>query len=499
MLHARLARFLNDAGRGAEARELSARAVELIPREPARERAVVLEAHARLLLLAGRIGAARPAVEEAIAIARSLGARDVEAAALSTRVIALQGDVEAAAAAGREALRAARDAGDPEALLRAHVNAAEALDQAGRVQDAIDLAQAGVEEARRLGVERGLGTTLRTYVAHRLVKLGRLDEAAGAIDDALRWSPSGVSAASLHQTAAVIAAHRGDAAAAEAAVARSKPHAAEAGAGMWNVRGAVALAELALWAGDAERACAIVDEAFAALAGDEYVLYSGPLYSLGAWAQVDRALRARALRDPGEEAEAKTAAERLRARLDGRLGAAAPPEPAAHRAQVHAELQRLEAAPGAEPWAAAGRRWRTLGFRFPGAVCAWREAEALIAAAGDRATAAERLVTARRDASALGARPLVALVDGLARRARISLVAEPSGAPAATAADRTGLTAREREVLELIAQGRTNREIGGQLFISEKTVSVHVSRILAKLGAANRAQAATLAHRLGLA
>ena len=66
---------------------------------------------------------------------------------------------------------------------------------------------------------------------------------------------------------------------------------------MWNVRGAVALAELALWARDAGRACAIVDEAFAALAGDEYVLYSGPLYSLGAWAQVDRALRARALRD----------------------------------------------------------------------------------------------------------------------------------------------------------------------------------------------------------
>ena len=54
-------------------------------------------------------------------------------------------------------------------------------------------------------------------------------------------------------------------------------------------------------------------------------------------------------------------------------------------------------------------------------------------------------------------------------------------------------------MLELVAQGRTNREIGGELFISEKTVSVHVSRILAKLGAGNRAQAATLAHRLGLA
>ena len=54
-------------------------------------------------------------------------------------------------------------------------------------------------------------------------------------------------------------------------------------------------------------------------------------------------------------------------------------------------------------------------------------------------------------------------------------------------------------MLELMAQGRTNREIGGELFISEKTVSVHVSRILAKLGAANRAQAAAVAQQLGLA
>ena len=266
LLHARLARFLHQAGRGDEARRLSAHAVELTPREPTRERALVLEAHARLLLLAGRVGAARPAVEEAIAIARALGARDVEASALSTRVITLHGSADAAAAAGREALQAARAAGDPQTLLRAHVNAAEALDQAGQVPDAIDLAQAGVEEARRVGADRGLGTGLRSYVAHRLVKLGRLDEAATVVEDALRWSPSGVDAASLHQTAAVIAAHRGDADAAAAAVARSKPHAVEAGAGMWNVRGAVALAEVALWARDADRACAIVDDAFAALA-----------------------------------------------------------------------------------------------------------------------------------------------------------------------------------------------------------------------------------------
>jgi DNA-binding NarL/FixJ family response regulator len=61
-----------------------------------------------------------------------------------------------------------------------------------------------------------------------------------------------------------------------------------------------------------------------------------------------------------------------------------------------------------------------------------------------------------------------------------------------------GLTPREREVLVLVADGRSNRQIAQELFISHKTASVHVSNILAKLGVANRAEAAVAAHRLGL-
>jgi len=58
--------------------------------------------------------------------------------------------------------------------------------------------------------------------------------------------------------------------------------------------------------------------------------------------------------------------------------------------------------------------------------------------------------------------------------------------------------AAELTVLSLVAEGHTNREIGASLFISEKTASVHVSRILAKLGVRSRVEAATTAHRLGL-
>ena len=92
----------------------------------------------------------------------------------------------------------------------------------------------------------------------------------------------------------------------------------------------------------------------------------------------------------------------------------------------------------------------------------------------------------------------------LARRARLRLATDAGGLGAAAPAppepaDELGLTAREREVLALLAEGRTNREIGEALFMAEKTASVHVSRILAKLDVRSRTEAAAVAHRLGLA
>jgi len=65
--------------------------------------------------------------------------------------------------------------------------------------------------------------------------------------------------------------------------------------------------------------------------------------------------------------------------------------------------------------------------------------------------------------------------------------------------ERLGLTARETEVLRLVADGRSNSQIAEVLFISRKTASVHVSNILAKLGVSTRVEAAALAHRRGLA
>ncbi|MGZ4625920.1 MAG: response regulator transcription factor, partial [Kineosporiaceae bacterium] len=97
---------------------------------------------------------------------------------------------------------------------------------------------------------------------------------------------------------------------------------------------------------------------------------------------------------------------------------------------------------------------------------------------------------ARETAVALQARSLREAVDALARRARLDL----GGGPATSSV----LTPREQEVMRLVAQGLTNRQIGRRLFISEKTASVHVSNVLAKLGAAGRTEAVAIVHRRGL-
>jgi DNA-binding CsgD family transcriptional regulator len=78
----------------------------------------------------------------------------------------------------------------------------------------------------------------------------------------------------------------------------------------------------------------------------------------------------------------------------------------------------------------------------------------------------------------------------------VDTTAPPEALPSSAAS--LGLTRREVEVLALVAEGRTNRQIGQALFITPKTASIHVSRILAKLGVAGRGQAAAIAHRLGL-
>jgi DNA-binding CsgD family transcriptional regulator len=177
-----------------------------------------------------------------------------------------------------------------------------------------------------------------------------------------------------------------------------------------------------------------------------------------------------------------------------------PPRTAAHIALCEAEAERARGDPDPELWSVAGARWDALGHPYPAAYARWRHAEALLSRHARSAEAKRTLPVAHATARDLSARPLLQAIEGLAARARIDL-ADRDAVPAVSASpqalhERLGLTPREFEVLSLVAAGRTNRQIGKALFITEKTASVHVSHILAKLGATSRVEAAAVALRL---
>jgi len=167
----------------------------------------------------------------------------------------------------------------------------------------------------------------------------------------------------------------------------------------------------------------------------------------------------------------------------------------AHRLTFAAEAGRAD--DGSAAWDQAAQAWEAAGQPYPLAMALLRSAEKALGG-GDRDGGAVRLRRAAALAQRLGARPLSDDIALLARRARIPLSPDGDGDTPAPEPDRLGLTAREFEVLRLVAAGRSNREIAGELFISAKTASVHVSNILAKLGVTSRGEAAAAAHRLRL-
>jgi DNA-binding CsgD family transcriptional regulator len=169
---------------------------------------------------------------------------------------------------------------------------------------------------------------------------------------------------------------------------------------------------------------------------------------------------------------------------------------------AEAEWSRITGPSDPNRWSEAASAWESMGFGYRAAYSHWRQAEALLAS-GARQEAAAVLTGGWQVCRQLGFRLLAAELESLARRARLELpipadAANGSSDPRPEVADRFRLTRREREVLALVTDGRTNRQIAENLYISEKTASVHVSNILTKLGVANRGHAAAVAHRLGL-
>jgi DNA-binding CsgD family transcriptional regulator len=220
----------------------------------------------------------------------------------------------------------------------------------------------------------------------------------------------------------------------------------------------------------------------------------------GLRAQAELVALARARRDAGAIRNWLTRARELItvARRAAAEASAVTPNAGGWLALAEAEYERARGPARPQSWSQAAAAWQRLERPPLVAYCQWRQAEALVAAGAFRTEAAMPAREAHAVATRIGARPLLRELELLAQRARLDLAPPPAAFPEEKHGPEEilGLTPREAQVLNLLARGYTNREIAAALVISVKTVSVHVSHILRKLGAPNRLEAAATISRL---
>jgi DNA-binding CsgD family transcriptional regulator len=506
----RLARYQWFAGDTVAAMATVERAVAIIPAEPpSAERARALAAHGQMLMLWSRNGAAQARCQEAVAVARQVGARAVEGHALNSLGASLgnRGHLEAGVAHLEQARAIATELGDPDDLCRAYHNLGCIYLINGRHEEAVRAELECLDLARRFGSMGSYGAVVIAVAAQALLWLGRWEEAERLLDEAfdLDLDPRGMVNPLLSRGMQRL--WRGDLEGAREDLTWILERSKTSLDPQDSVPARAWLVTVATWEGRLEDTRAVVAGGLASLAEADQADLIAELCLAGLAAEAAIAGRAAARRDEKARDQASRIAAGLleRARATARAdGVAIIGATRARLLTVEAEWTRVAGPSDPDRWAEAAGAWDELGSQWPTAYARWRLAEALLEHGAPREEAADPLRRAWATARALGARPLLAEVESLARRARITLAQEPAATgesaapqPAAPGGE-LGLTPREREVLALVAEGRTNRQIAEALFISDKTASVHVSNILAKLGVANRAEAAATVHRLGL-
>jgi DNA-binding CsgD family transcriptional regulator/tetratricopeptide (TPR) repeat protein len=490
-----LSRALWNASEEAEALDESYIAVSLLGDEPSVEQAWVLTWHAKIVALNGRYSESRALAERAMRAATEAGSPRAYRVALATcgSVMARQGELAAGWQFVNHAELLARKRSDADEIMRIFLLRGEVLQAYGRWAEARDNYAEGISEAAKYGMTRRYVSRFHVLAARMLFLQGRWDEATAEIYQA-REHISGRRAA---LPALMIA--MGEFSAAAEFFARERIRWRSDGTGLLQIPDApVELAVLQRRFGDARES---YEHGRNLVAGSEELLPEARLCVAALRGEADAVQALEAERDDDVLQHAFHAIERLRS-----LGAARPPrhdgfgnELAALVAVGEAEYLRVVGESDPDAWAAAARWWNDLGMPYSAAYASTRQAEALLGR-GDRARAEALLSDALATATKLSAAPLSETIQAAQTAAGI---APPTPAPANRDAARGaatvfGLTEREREVATVLTKGFSNREIAEQLFIAEGTASVHVSRILRKLGVTSRGQAIALLLQEGV-
>jgi DNA-binding CsgD family transcriptional regulator/tetratricopeptide (TPR) repeat protein len=562
LLYDRLAQFRRAAGDAEGSLAARRRAVDLVPTTPSVARATVVAGLAQQLMLEGTFSEAEKLAREAIRVARSCDppARRWELHATTTLGVSLgwRADPEAALAMLTEARSIAEDVGDLDELFRVHANLTTVLELAGRHEEAVDVAKAGIAAAKDAGLEAVYGNVLRGNAADSLFLLGRWEEARAMSMTALEWLPTGINFLNALVSLATVEIELSAGEAAGRLLGQTLLELEAVRDAQQAVPLHLAAASFALWRGDLADARRATDLGWSLVRETEDWILAARTAAAVIDVEAAGAAEAREGRDlAGLAAARERAREVIRAAeavvkkhgVDPALGSRRLAD--AWLATARAYRRRVEGRDDPGAWHDVGDAWAALHIPYEEARARWREAEALLGSGAGRAGRADAkapLSDAVGIALRLGALPLLRELRELAGRALISLPAAVEArlagpedrprelvgvmvgsAPVAAGvtasaeadgrADRSdvvdalrqtgngdgapkrdtfGLSGREREVLVQIARGRTNREIGERLFISQKTVGVHVGNILAKLGVSGRVEAAAVAIRLGL-
>jgi DNA-binding CsgD family transcriptional regulator len=485
----RLGRYRRETGDLRAALEATEQAVRLLDAEaPSALQARVLAATGAGLMLLGRPEEALPPTEQALEVARSVNALAEHGHALTTLgvILAQRGDLGAGLDALRTARGLAQRTGAAEEVLRAATNHMYVLCTAGRFGEAREVARDGRRAAVELGAPPSLTAVLDFNTAAVLVATGQ-------------WAEADLLLAELGTGATPHDRRFLDLLQLELAVGRGQERravdlAAQLGAGPDDPRVLgplhACLAELALGAGRPAEAAGHLLQGLAALEGgavaeDEIRLLAGGARLVADLALLPRAVRPRDL-PAGWGVAADTFAGRARGTAEGRGG---EPVVAAYGALAAAEHARRHGTDDRATWRAVAEAWRAAQQPHREAYARLREAETA-ARAGRREQAGRALAACESLAGPLAAAPLLRLAHQVAARGRLTVPQSPPDAPAAVEHARFDLTEREAQVLALLSDGHSNRQIARSLYISDRTVAVHVSHILDKLGVRNRTEAA---------